>query len=174
ELVLPLLNRADTALQRAAWTVITARPNWADAVVNFVRPWLADDELPEGRRELLHSALLAFCKDPAVQQAVAEALRQDRTAVAVRLLLLESIALMSLEQLPASWITELGHSLEHPQELIVRQAVATVRTRGVTGLEEVLVRVGREPQRSPEVRVAALAAAAPRIERPGAAVLTCL
>jgi putative membrane-bound dehydrogenase-like protein len=164
-LVVPLLNRADTALQHTAWTIITAHSDWADAVIDLIRQWLVDPELPEGRRELLQRALLAFCKDPAMQEAVADALRQPRTTSAVRLLLLEGMALVPLEQLPASWMTELKSSLEHPQEPVARQAVATLRTRGVTSLDEALVRVGQDTQRSPEIRVAALAAAAPRLDR---------
>ena len=42
-----------------------------------------------------------------MQETVAEALHRDRTDLAVRLLLLESIALVPLEHLPASWLTEL-------------------------------------------------------------------
>ena len=109
--------------------------------------------------------LLAFCEDPAMQETVAEALHRDRTDLAVRLLLLESIAVVSLEHLPASWLTELGHSLEHADERVVHQAVATLRMRRTAGLDDALVRVNKNPRRSPEVRVAALAAAAPRLDR---------
>src|SRR5262249_3463405 len=115
--------------------------------------------------EMLRGAVLAFCKDPAMQQTVAEAMHRDRTDLSVRLLLLESFALVSLGHLPASWLTALEHSLRHPDERVVHQAVATLRMRRVAGLDEALVGVGKDPRRSPDVRVAALAAAAPRLDR---------
>jgi putative membrane-bound dehydrogenase-like protein len=163
--VVTLLNASDAPLERTAWTVITRHPNWSGAVVSLLRKWLAEDAVGGGRSEMLRTAVLGFCKDPVMQETVAEALRRDGTDLAVRLLLLESIAIVSLERLPASWLTELGRSLEHRDERVVHQAVATLRMRRTAGVEAALVRVGDDPRRSPELRVAALAAAAPRLER---------
>jgi putative membrane-bound dehydrogenase-like protein len=161
ELVVPLLNRSDVALQRTAWTVITTHPDWAGAVVSLLRTWLAENAVRDGRSELLKSAVLAFCKDLAMQETVAEALHRDSTELAVRLLLLENIALVPLENLPDLWLAELGRSLQHADERVVLQTVATLRMRRTAGLDDALVRLGKDARRSPEVRVAALAAAAP-------------
>ena len=83
--VVPLLDRSDAPLKQTAWSVITTHPDWADAVVSLLRKWLADNAVRGGRSEMLRTALLAFCKDPAMQEAVAEALHRDQTDVAVRL-----------------------------------------------------------------------------------------
>jgi putative membrane-bound dehydrogenase-like protein len=163
EQVVPLLNQSDGALQQTAWTVITTHPDWADAVVNLLRKWLAEGAV-SGRSEMLKNAVLAFCKDPALQATVAEALQRDGTDLTVHLLVVESIALVSLEHLPAAWLTALGQSLEHADERVVLQAVATLRTRRTAGLDEALVRLGKDRRRAPEVRVAALATAAPRLD----------
>lgn len=81
----------------------------------------------------------------------------------MRLLLLETMAQATLEKLPASWIVELGRTLEHADERVLRQAVATLRAHAGTDFDEVLERLGKDSRRVPEVRVAALLAAAPRL-----------
>jgi hypothetical protein len=94
---------------------------------------------------------------------VAETLGRDNTPVPVRLLLLEAMTLAALDKMPASWTDELGRSLEHSDQRVVSQAIATIRARGVTSLDETLLRLGRDERQPPEVRVAALSAVAPRL-----------
>jgi putative heme-binding domain-containing protein len=173
EQVVPLLNQSDAPLQQTAWTVITAHPDWAGAVVTLLRTWLAEGAA-SGRSEMIRNALLAFCRDAAMQQTVAEAMEREGTDPAVRLLLLESIALASLEHLPGSWLTALEHSLDNADERVVYQAMATIRMRRTASLDETLVRIGNDRRRAPDVRVAALAAAAPRRDRLDPAVFDFL
>src|SRR5258705_9355453 len=91
EQVLPLLGSGDEDLQRAALRVVIARPAWADGVADLLFRWLTDRELPEGHRNVLQAALLALSKQPAVQEVISRALKEDATPVASRLLLLESV-----------------------------------------------------------------------------------
>jgi putative heme-binding domain-containing protein len=84
------------------------------------------------------------------------------------------MAQASVETLPASWRVELGRALGEGDERIVRQAVAALRARSETGLNEVLLRVGMDGQRSPEVRLAALGAAATSLGHPETTVFDYL
>ncbi len=174
EQVVPLLESADADLQRAALTVVMARPAWADPVADLLGRWLAARELPEERRTILQAALLALCKQPVIQEVVADALRGKTTTVAVRLLLLETMGQAPVEKLPPSWAAQLRSALEASDEPVLRQAVATVRSRNETGFDEALVRLGKDAQQPAEVRLAALGAVAPRLGKPGPAVFDYL
>src|SRR5262249_13226854 len=84
-----------------------------------------------------------------------------------RLLLLETIAQASVEKLPLSWTAALQKALEHSDERIVRQAVATVRVRNETGFDDALVGLSKDTHGPAEVRLAALGAIAPRLKNWG-------
>jgi putative membrane-bound dehydrogenase-like protein len=163
DLVVPLLDTDDAALQQTVWGLITARPEWASEVTGLMRDWAARPELPAKRRDMLRTALLAFCKDPTVQELAAQALAQDKTPNATRLLLLGAFAQAPLDKLPAVWIAELGRCLNHRDEAIRRQAVTTMRVRGVADFDDALLRLAHDAAQPTELRVAALSAAAPRL-----------
>jgi putative membrane-bound dehydrogenase-like protein len=156
EQVLPLLDTADPALQQAVLDVVTARPEWAGQLVDFLRQWLTRGELPEARRETLRGALLAFCKDAAVQKLVAQTMQEDKTPVASRLLLLEMMAQAPIDKLPADWTAELGKNLSSRFEPVARQAVATVRARNLKEFDELLQKLAVDTAAAAELRVAAL------------------
>lgn len=169
DLVLPQLDTADADLHHAALTIIMSRPEWADAVAGLMRQWLADsDDLEASRRDLLHTAILSFCKDAEVQKVIAAAMHEDTTSVAVRLLLLEAMNRSPLDRLPDSWLSELGRSLAHPDDQVVRLAVATLRARAVTAFDPRLMELAEDDHQPDELRVLALAAASPRLASIGA------
>jgi putative membrane-bound dehydrogenase-like protein len=163
DLVTPLLNTDDPALQKTALQIITARPGWAKEIIGLLRRWLAEKKLDAGREESLRGAVLAFCRDKAVQGLVADALKKEETPVRLRLLLLETMARAPLEKLPPAWVRELGRGLGHADEKVVRQSVATARATGVTEFDTALLRLAKNKDRPADLRVAALAAVAPRL-----------
>jgi putative membrane-bound dehydrogenase-like protein len=167
DLVTPLLNTDDPALQRAALGVITSRPGWAKEITGLLGKWLARDKLDAGRKESVRGGLRAFAKDKAVQDLVAEALKQKETPVATRLLLLEVIAQSPLDKSPPAWVRALGDHLGHPDARVVRQAVAAVRATGAADFDPSLLALARDGKRPADLRVAALAAAGPRLKRLG-------
>jgi putative membrane-bound dehydrogenase-like protein len=170
ELVTPLLNTDDPALQQTALAVIAARLGWAGEIVGLLRQWLGEKDLDAARRESLRGALLAFCKDLHVQGLVAQTLARPETPTALRLLLLETMARAPLQKLPAAWLRALEGPLHSRSAAVVRQAVATVRAAGVADFDRTLLELAKDPNRPPALRVAALAAAAPRLGPPGPAV----
>ncbi len=165
EMVTPLLSTHDPALLRTALTIISNRPGWAGETMGLLRAWLAEENLDPDRQESLRSVVSAFCTDPAVQDLVAQVLRREKTPVATRLLLLETIGRVPLDKLPAIWVGELRWSLEHPDERVVRQATACIRSAKVTEFDHVLLRLAGDSRRPDDLRVMALAAAAPRLSK---------
>jgi putative membrane-bound dehydrogenase-like protein len=174
EQVTPLLNTDDPALQQTALAIITARPGWAKEIVGLLRQWLGQSTLDAARRESLRGALLAFCKDPAVQEVVAQALDRKRTTDPLRLLLLETMARAPLKKLPASWVRALGRHLHSPSEPVVRQTVAVVRAAAVADFDGTLLDLAKDKGRPAALRVAAMAAVTPRLEHPEPAIFDFL
>ncbi len=167
DLVTPLLNTPDPGLQQTALAIITTRPGWAAETVGLLREWLTQKDLDEMRKDNLRGALLAFCKDAAIQELVTSTLKEDKTPLPVRLLLLEMMTRAPLEKLPADWVTELGKSLEHQEERVVREAVAAIRAIGVKDYDDFLLRLAREKDRPVDLRVAAAGTVAARLENVG-------
>ena len=163
ELVIPLLDTADAALQQTALAITTTHPDWAPAVVGLLRDWLARPELDESRRDGLRAVLFALARDEAVQAAIAEGLRSERMPAATRLFVLETIARVPLAKPPAAWVAELGRGLDHHDERIVRQSIATLRAFGLPDFDDRLLRLAHDPVRPADLRVAALVAASPRL-----------
>src|SRR5262249_8845969 len=57
ELVTPLLNTPDPALQKTVLGIVTARPAWAKEIIAPLREWLAQKDVPTDRQESLRGAL---------------------------------------------------------------------------------------------------------------------
>src|SRR5262249_57796300 len=104
-------------------------PAWAKETTGLLRDWLGQKEVPTDRQESLRGALLAFCKDAAVQKLVTESLQQDKTPVATRLILVDMMAEAPIDKLPADWLTELGRALTQADERLSGHAVTTVPAR---------------------------------------------
>jgi putative membrane-bound dehydrogenase-like protein len=165
EEVTPLLGTADPALQRTALTIVTGRPGWAGETIALLDNWLGQEKLDPRRQEALRGALLAFCKDKGVQDLVARTLHRDETPAPTRLLLLETLAQVPLEKLPPAWLAELGAALARPEDAVVRQDIAVLRAAKVADFDAALLALARDRSRSADLRVAALAAAAPRLPK---------
>ena len=144
DLVMPLLECPDTAVQQAVLQVIAGRPAWAREMIGWLRRELARDEREGSRDSTLRDEMLAFCHDPEVQDLVARALRRQATPVGTRLLLLEVIARTPRDRLPPTWVAELRWCLDERDERVVRQSVAILRAAGVADLDDALLRVARD------------------------------
>jgi putative membrane-bound dehydrogenase-like protein len=165
DLVMPLLECSDLAVQHAVLEVIAGRTDWARAMIGWLRRELARAEREDSRHGTLLEELLAFCRDSEVQDLIARSLRLEATPVGTRLLLLEVIARAPLDRLPPTWAAELRWCLDHRDERVVRQSVAILRAAGVAEYDDALLRVARDRQRPADARVDALAAVAPRLSR---------
>jgi putative membrane-bound dehydrogenase-like protein len=162
DLVTPLLDTDDPLLQKTALRVVSAR-SWADQAAGLLGQWLNQQTLPGERQESLREALLALCHAPAIHQLVAQKLRQEQTPLPTRLLLLETLSQVPLDKLPATWIAEIGSSLQYADARVARQAVATIRAKSITEFDGILLGLAMDKKKPSELRATALAAAAPRL-----------
>jgi putative heme-binding domain-containing protein len=165
DLVTPLLDPTDLALQQAALQAILSRPAWAKEILGLAREWLSEPSLDEGRQEILRGVIVSFSRDSGFQDLVAGSLRGEKSPTLTRVLLLESMARAPLDRMPATWVAEARWSLDHPDEKVVRQAVATLKVAGSSEFDEALVRLARDESRSTELRSEALAASAARLAK---------
>jgi len=163
EMVAPLLDPAAPILRDEAMKLLATHPEWSKGFNDVFRRWLLDDNLEGQSPEELRRLLLAYCKDAALQDLIARALRRDKLPADTRLLLLETIAQAPLDKPPLTWVVELRWALEDKDERVVRQAVADLRTAGVADFDAALLRLASQEARPTQLRVEALAAAAPRI-----------
>jgi len=165
DLVTPLLDPIDLALQQAALKVITSHSGWSNEIFGLVHEWLSSSALDPDRAELLKGVLVSFSRDAAMQDLMAQALRDDKTSPAMRLLVLEAMARALPERYPPTWLGEARWSLDLGDERVVRQAVALIRAAGIGDFDDVLLRLSRDEAKSTELRVEALHAAAPRLSK---------
>jgi putative membrane-bound dehydrogenase-like protein len=165
DLVTPFLAPNEPALQQAALRIIASRPAWAHDLVSVLGAWLSRDRLDEHQQETLRNALPSFARDPSIQELVASALRSDATPAETRSLLLDAIALTPLAEFPESWRDALRRNLGDRDARVARQAAITIRTRGLAGFDEALIRLARDETRAEDLRISAFEAAVPRLSR---------
>ena len=162
EMVVPFLDSGDAALQQTAFSIVTSRPEWADAVASLAREWLAAAELSDGRRRLLESTLLSCLPTPAIQDIVAQALSADATATPLRLFALEAIAQAAPQRRSPALVAGIGRCLASADPRVVEQAIVTVRSVDATDFDPDLLRLGSDRLQPDAIRVAALATVVPR------------
>ncbi len=160
ELVVPLLDTDDPALQQATLEVIGRHQGWADQTRGLLEEWLAKETIAADRSAVIRGFLLSQQADPGVQAVVAERLSRKQLSLAARRLLLEVVGRSSLEKLPASWQQALEKSLNHPDRVVQESAIRSLATRRIvsSGIES-LVDDADQPA---SLRLAALAAFAER------------
>jgi putative membrane-bound dehydrogenase-like protein len=163
DLVTPLLDPIDPSLQQAALKVITAHSGWSNEIFGLVRQWLGEKALDDGRSELLKGVLVSFGRDAAMQDLMAQSLRDEKTSQALRLLVLEAMSRALGERTPATWLGEARWSLDHRDERVVRQAVALLRASSCGDFDDVLLRLAKDDAKSNELRVDVLQALGPRL-----------
>lgn len=153
------LDPSNRALQSTALGIIASRPGWGDALTGLIRDRLANG----GEAEELRGLVTAFAGEESIQDLVARALRRPDLPAPLRLVLLESMAQAPLDRLPATWVAELRWCLDHDDPRVLRQAVATIRSAGVTEFDATLAALAARKDLDAGLRAEALAAAAPRL-----------
>ncbi|MBI3858003.1 MAG: HEAT repeat domain-containing protein [Planctomycetes bacterium] len=162
DLVTPLLDPVDPALQQAALKVIMSHSGWSNEIYGLVKQWLGERSLEDDRQDLLKGVLVSFSRDAAMQDLMAQTLREDKASDTTRLLILEAMARALPERYPSTWLAEARWALEGRDERVVRQAIAVIRAAACADFDEAVLRLARDEARSPELRVEAIGTAAPR------------
>ncbi|MCI0378513.1 MAG: HEAT repeat domain-containing protein [Gemmataceae bacterium] len=169
EQVTPLLATADPALLKAVLAVIANRPAWGSEIVDLAKNWLAQPKAEPNRQESLRGLLIGLGKDKAIQAFVGQTLAKHDTPIWARLVLLDGIAQAPVEKMPQAWIEQLRQSLNHSDPQVALQTIAVIRQRNLVEpkLEVDMKRLAASADHTPELRIAAFAAVAPRWEMPG-------
>lgn len=174
EEVTPLLNVENATLQQAALNVIASRPGWGSEIVGLLRDWLSQPELDAPRQEAIRGVLMGMAKDSAIQDLTTAALQDAKTSTSSRLLILETLPRAGLDKFPPAWAKELGRALSHSDPAVVRQAISVLRAVGLIQFDEALTQLARDENRPTDIRLPALAAAAPRMKSMDEPLLTFL
>jgi putative membrane-bound dehydrogenase-like protein len=157
ELVCPLLDTDDGAMQKTTLEVIERHQGWAAETLGLLEKWLLESNPAPERVTMVRGALLAFCADAKTQAMVAGALASPSTPTAARLLLLEVIARSELRALPAAWREQVARQLTSTDSQVLRQAVATAGALDERGFDARLSELARDEARPKDLRLAALA-----------------
>ncbi|MGD9724662.1 MAG: PVC-type heme-binding CxxCH protein [Pirellulales bacterium] len=157
--VLPLLDTADAALRRAAVDILAARPAWVDQTAGKVRQWLALPSPSDDDLALTRGVVVALGGRPALRSVVAGALASDATARPLRLMLLDALAQVELDESPVEFQEAVARCLASNDDEIVRQSILSLASLDARPLAQRLLEIGADGARPADLRLAALRAA---------------
>lgn len=167
------LYTGNKELARTALDIVASRPKWAGEIVDLLRKWLAAPDPDALPRDNLRGLLLALSKESAIQEVVAQSLRNPKTARSIRLLLIETMGQAAVAKLPPAWLDELGKVLDHADAAVVQQGIAAIRARNLTQFDAKLDGIVHDTKRIAETRVQAFGVVASRanVDEPAFAFL---
>ena len=162
--LVPHLDPRDPASMRAALDIVATRPKWAGEITGLLRDALAG----EGRglsHEVVGKLLVSLSKEAAIQDLIVATMDAPGVTRSTQLLLLEVMGQASMPKLPPTWLKVLDQTLDGPSDSLIMQTTSIVRARGLVQFDGKLNRVMRDERRSPEARVQAFGALAPRLAK---------
>jgi len=163
DMVAPLLDTDDLALQQAAMRVIEQHSTWADEIVALLAELLAAPTISTDQQAMVQGALVAFSGNDKIQQLLAGTLARATTSDTVRILLLDVIGRSDVAPLPETWVEQLHHGLTSDRENVLRQAISTAAA--AESSDQVVGRlldISRDSSTPVDLRVSALAVVAQR------------
>jgi putative membrane-bound dehydrogenase-like protein len=165
--VIRRVGAPDAGLRQTARAILERHLEWAEPTLGVLRQWLEKKALSPEEQGGLRGLLLAFQKQPAVQQLAAEVVadRGGKVPAARRLLVLEAMSETSLPKVPPSWAKALGEALRDPAADVRLQAVRTAAVLQVAALDERLAGFAEDGREPTDVRLQALRAVVGRRPR---------
>lgn len=141
----------DPEVRRAALEILKRHPDWsrqaAVMISNFLTPLTPSDEARSTVPELLQT----FAAEPRVHDFVGQALQKEGPSR--RMLILESIAGVSLPSLPAAWKDGIARSLSDLHPDVRLQAVRTAAMLRLTDFDEALAALADRPEETTALRL---------------------
>ncbi|MEX0729053.1 MAG: PVC-type heme-binding CxxCH protein [Planctomycetaceae bacterium] len=162
ELVSPLLDTDDPALQQQTLAIMSKHEGWAAETLDLLRNWLSDAEWDDSRSAVVRGFLLAQASQPEIQQLIAETMQRPETARPVKMLLWEVIYRSSLVELPATWLSLIDATLPQPDAELQLQAMQVIQDRNLAQFDSALLKLITDPATADAVKVEALCAVATR------------
>lgn len=160
--VRPFLTSSDEALWRTGMWVASHRAGWSALIAEGMRVRLASSTLNEADATMLRDVMVGVCRDPQVQQLVADGLRRSRAG-----LMLDVMQGCAMEKLPAAWVEALRDQLATGDDATRRRVMRLVAARRIDALVDDLWRLADDGASPTAQRLEALDALV--LVRPGLA-----
>ncbi|QDV21442.1 Cytochrome c [Gimesia panareensis] len=158
ELVTPLLDTDDPALQKEALTIIGEHAGWAGETLSLLKTWLSEDTLSEERAAVLRGFLIAQAADPEVQALIAQALTSPKTSHSAKSILLEVIQRSALKEFPVAWRKALEQTLKSKDPDLQILVIRTAQTNDLPELGGLLKSLALDSEQPSTLRIEALSA----------------
>jgi putative membrane-bound dehydrogenase-like protein len=157
------LSSSDTALKEAAWWIASRHPEWGEALAGVLRARLTAKDLPPGEQEELADQLARLARGAAIQQLLAEGLRDPASPPQAKQIILRAMAQAGLKQTPEAWFVSLKHLIGSANGELLASALSTARVlpmpkQAPKELVDALLQLGAKGSLSPSLRLQALAA----------------
>ncbi|MBA4150317.1 MAG: HEAT repeat domain-containing protein [Verrucomicrobia bacterium] len=165
EQVTPFLTSTNAKLKETASWIASRHPEWGPALAGFFRDRLAARSFTTAEQEELPRSVADFTRDAAMQQVLADTLKEGSTEQA-QLIALRAIAQSKLKEAPTSWTAEIirilnaGDSALIPESVLAAGASPSAKVHAAQ-LASALSRVAANKTQSVEVRLNALATMPP-------------
>ena len=161
--VAPLLAAHDADLRHAAAWVASHHPDWGTVLAVFFRGRMAARNLSAADRAELEQQLTEFAQCAPIQEGMASVLNDSDSPPAMQQVVLAAMVDASLKTAPADWPWAVRSCLTGSDEAVVRAAISAARVLGqvktnAPNFTDVLLRLGKDEKRPPDLRLEALAA----------------
>lgn len=150
-----LLDSKDAALADAALQALNGHPGWADEIAVRLAGWLAEQQPTADQESAIRGVLASSWQNDKVQHVVANALANDATLAQTRLIILEAMENLDSDELPKAWQSGIDHCLGAGDQLVVRQAIATIGARHQRTFSPQLAKIARSTTLPSSLRLAA-------------------
>ncbi|MGY8653013.1 MAG: PVC-type heme-binding CxxCH protein [Verrucomicrobiia bacterium] len=167
----PALKSENATLRNHAIRIATSH-KWAEPITAHLRAELTDaskESLPA-----LEHTLLAFADNADVQSLISKSLTSKNLSSATRQALLHVIANAPLKQLPKDWPGHVADALASPNPNLQAAAIGAVRKHNLRSADKQLTSIAKNSKTDTRLRVAAIAAIAPRLNPLPDALLSTL
>jgi putative membrane-bound dehydrogenase-like protein len=156
------LDSAETVLKETAWWIVSRHPEWGEALAGVLRAQLGK-KLTTTEQDDLVGLMARFVRAPAIQDLLADRLRDSAKSPTARRIALRAMAQSGLRQLPEPWLAGITEVISSGPDDVVLDAVTTARLLPIQKekagkLTTQLFRLAEDPQKQAELRLAALAA----------------
>jgi len=161
EIVAKELESTDPRLKETAWWIASRHPEWGNALADALRQRLDAPEGAKDEREELTRLLARFARAPAVQQFLAERLRDPKATRPAQEIVFHAMARSGLKEAPPAWTDAITQVLTNGDPEMCAMTASTARSL-------------RFPKQRPEAMIAQLLRLAENADMPAAVRLDAL
>jgi putative membrane-bound dehydrogenase-like protein len=171
----PFLANTDRLLRETGIWVAAHHTDWADDVVGWIRDQLGGGGAQPLEAEAMRDLVVAYAKNPAMQQLVADLLASPALGAEQMSYLLDTLAQAEPGDWPDPWTNALGAVLASDDEQLRYLPLSLIRARSLSAFDTQLSEFAEDSKTPLEYRVLAMDTLAPRAGKiPEAAYIALL